>query len=42
MRHNGIPITRESYLAVNYGDRNFPLDAEGEADLPPELRPREE
>jgi hypothetical protein len=29
-------------LGYNYGDRNFPLDAEGESMLLPELRNEEE
>jgi len=38
MQKNNIPMTRESYLALNYGDPNFKLDAEGESMLPPQFQ----
>jgi hypothetical protein len=38
MRKNNIPLTRENYLLHAYGDPNHDVDAEGEADLPPEIR----
>jgi hypothetical protein len=42
MRRHNIPITRESYLGLSYGDPDVKLDAEGESMLPPELRKEEE
>jgi hypothetical protein len=38
MRRNGIPLTRENYIATATAGGTIPWTAEHEANLPPELR----
>lgn len=38
LRRYGIPVTRENYLSLAFGDPVPELSAEQEADLPPELQ----
>lgn len=42
MRRNGIELTRENYIAVNWGNTPpMPWTAEAEAELPLELQQSE-
>jgi hypothetical protein len=38
MREEGLPMTREVYIALNWWDKNHKLTPEDEEELPPQFR----